>query len=58
MTAIAEDSGGRVITKAELLANASDVDGDTLTVTGVAIDSGKGSLIDNGNGKPSLEVMA
>ncbi|MGO4622958.1 cadherin-like domain-containing protein [Ensifer sp. 2TAB8] len=50
LTAIAEDSGGRLITKAELLVNANDVDGDTLTVAGLAIDSGKGSLIDHGNG--------
>ena len=31
LTAIAEDSGPRLITQAELLANASDVDGPALT---------------------------
>jgi hypothetical protein len=53
LTAIAEDSGARVITKAELLANAADVDTDlsALNVTGVAIVAGgKGGLVDNGNG--------
>ncbi len=36
LAAIAEDSGARVITQAELLANASDVDGPSLTATGLA----------------------
>ncbi len=47
---IAEDSGSRLITQAELLANASDADGDTLTATSLAITSGNGTLINNGNG--------
>ena len=47
---IAEDSGPRVITQAELLANAADVDGDTLTATGLTITGGRGSLADNGDG--------
>ncbi len=47
---IAEDSGARLITQAELLANAADVDGPSLTATGLAISSGTGSLIDNGDG--------
>ena len=47
---IAEDSGARLITQAELLANATDVDGPSLTATGLAISSGAGSLIDNGDG--------
>jgi VCBS repeat-containing protein len=38
----------RVITAAELLANASDVDGDTLSVTDLLASSG--TLSDNGNG--------
>ncbi|MBI3155174.1 MAG: cadherin-like domain-containing protein, partial [Burkholderiales bacterium] len=47
---IAEDSGARLITQAELLANAADVDGDALTATGLAIAAGNGSLTDNGDG--------
>jgi hypothetical protein len=50
LSAIAEDSGARLITQAELLANANDVDGDTLTATGLAISTGAGTLVDNGNG--------
>ncbi len=50
LTAIAEDSGARVITQAELLANASDVDGPSLTATGLAIASGSGTLVNNGDG--------
>ena len=37
LVAIAEDSGPRVITQAELLANATDVDGPGLTATGLTI---------------------
>jgi VCBS repeat-containing protein len=47
---IAEDSGARLITQAELLANASDIDGPGLTATGLSINSGSGTLVDNGNG--------
>ncbi len=47
---IAEDSGTRLITQAELLANAADVDGPALTATGLTISSGVGSLVDNGDG--------
>jgi hypothetical protein len=50
LTAIAEDSGARTITQAELLANAGDVEGDGLTATGLTISAGNGALIDNGNG--------
>ena len=50
LTAIAEDSGSRVITQAELLANAADVDGDALTAIDLAIASGNGTLTDNGDG--------
>ena len=50
LTAIAEDSGARTITQAELLANASDVEGDSLTATGLAISAGSGTLVDNGDG--------
>src|SRR5258706_9908164 len=47
---MAEDSGPRLITQAELMANAADVDGDPLTATGLTIASGAGTLVDNGNG--------
>ena len=50
LTAIAEDSGARIITQAELLANAADVDGDGLSATGLAISAGGGTLVDNGDG--------
>ena len=39
LAAIAEDSGARLITQAELLANASDVDGPSLTATSLAISA-------------------
>src|SRR6185503_2146230 len=47
---LAEDGGARLITQAQLIANASDVDGDPLTATALAIVSGGGTLVDNGNG--------
>lgn len=50
LAAIGEDSGVRIITQAELLANASDVESDALAVSDVAIASGNGSLVNNGNG--------
>src|SRR5262249_31298090 len=50
LLAIAEDSGPRLITQAELLANASDVDGPSLSAINLAISSGNGTLSDNGNG--------
>ena len=37
LAAIAEDSGARLITQAELLANATDVDGPSLTAINLAI---------------------
>src|SRR6185503_18009020 len=46
----AEDGGSRLITNAELIASASDIEGDALTATGLAIAGGSGSLVDNGNG--------
>ncbi|WP_071673443.1 cadherin-like domain-containing protein [Nioella nitratireducens] len=39
-----------MITSAELLANASDIDGDALSVTGLSIATGNGTLADNGDG--------
>ena len=50
LAAIAEDSGPRLITQAELLANASDVDGPALSAINLAISSGGGTLDNNGNG--------
>ena len=47
---LVEDGAPRLITQAEALANAADVDGDALTATGLAIVSGNGTLVDNGNG--------
>jgi len=48
---IAEDSGARIITQAELLANASDVDnGASLTAANLTIVSGNGVLVDNLDG--------
>ncbi|MEQ1488282.1 MAG: cadherin-like domain-containing protein, partial [Methylotenera sp.] len=49
---IAEDSGARLITQAELLANAADIDSPlaSLTATGLSISAGAGSLVDNLNG--------
>ena len=58
LTSIVEDSGARVITQAELLANASDIEGDLLTVTGLTTTSGNGSLVDNGNGTWSYTPAA
>ncbi|MEY4748029.1 MAG: hypothetical protein RIQ60_243 [Pseudomonadota bacterium] len=45
---VAEDSGARLITTAELLANASDVERNHLSVT--QLDVSSGTLVDNGNG--------
>jgi len=50
LTAIAEDSGARIITAAELLGNASDIENNTLSVSNVLISSGNGTLTDLHNG--------
>jgi len=47
---IIEDSGARIITQAELLTNASDIEGDALSATGLIIATGSGSLTNNGDG--------
>src|SRR6185503_15400790 len=47
---LAEDGGPRLITNAELIANASDLDADALTASGLTIVTGSGALVDNGNG--------
>ena len=44
---LAED-GNLLITQAEFLSNASDIEGDTLSVSGVTVDSG--TITDNGDG--------
>ena len=50
LSSIAEDSGARLITQAELLANASDIESDALTATGLTINTGNGAISDNGDG--------
>jgi VCBS repeat-containing protein len=47
---IAEDSGPRLITQAQLLVNASDLEGNPLTAMALAISAGAGTLVDNGDG--------
>jgi hypothetical protein len=47
---IFEDSIPQLITQAELLGGATDVDGDVLTATGLIKASGNGTLVDNLNG--------
>lgn len=47
--AIGEDTS-RLITLTELLAGASDADGDSLGVLNLALANGSGSLVDNGDG--------
>src|SRR4029077_4898554 len=58
LVAIAEDSGPRLITQAELLANATDVDGPSLTAVNLAISAGNGTLVDNLNGTWSYTPAA
>ncbi|CAN7528088.1 cadherin-like domain-containing protein [Bradyrhizobium sp. LjRoot220] len=50
LTAMAEDSGARLITQAQLLGNVTDIDGPSLTAVGFAIATGSGSLVNNNNG--------
>src|SRR5207247_1563010 len=50
LAAIAEDSGPRTITQAPLLANASDVEGNTLAANNLQISSGDAWLVDRGEG--------
>src|SRR5204863_9513849 len=50
LAAIAEDSGARIITQAQLLTNASDVENNTLTASNLQIAFGSGLLVNNGNG--------
>jgi VCBS repeat-containing protein len=50
LAAIAEDSGARLITQAELLAGVTDVDGPPATITALSVATGSGMLMSNGNG--------
>ncbi len=50
LAGIAEDSGPRTITQAELLSQAGDADADPLVATGLQISAGAGSLVDNADG--------
>ena len=51
LATIAENSGARIITQAELMANASDLDVNNETVaTNLTITTGNGMLDDNGDG--------
>ncbi|MDO9080283.1 MAG: cadherin-like domain-containing protein, partial [Desulfuromonadales bacterium] len=50
------EDGSRLISAAELLANASDRDGDSLTVLNLTVDSG--TLIDNNDGTWSYQPNA
>ena len=47
-----------MITEAQLLANANDIEGDALTVTGLTINTGNGALTDNGDGTWSYTPAA
>ena len=58
LNSIAEDSGVTTITQADLLAGASDVDGDPLSAVGLTITSGNGTLVDNGDGTWSYTPAA
>jgi Ca2+-binding RTX toxin-like protein len=50
LPSIPEGSGAHLITQAQLLVNALDADGPSLTAINLAIASGAGTLIDNHNG--------
>jgi type VI protein secretion system component Hcp len=49
LPAIQVNSGAHLITEAQLLANAHDVDGDTLHVTSLTVEQGFGTVVDNGD---------
>ena len=45
-----DEDGSLVITAADLLVGAEDPDGDPLTITALSVQSGSGTLTDNGDG--------
>ena len=49
LPSIVVNSGAHTITEAQLLANSSDADGDSLHAKNLQIESGLGLLVDNGN---------
>ena len=57
LNSIVEDSGVRVISQAELLGSASDVDSNNLTATGLTITAGNGSLVQNSDGSWSFTPL-
>jgi len=59
LSPLVEDSSARLITQADLLANANDVEGDALTATGLTLDPNRnGTLTDNGDGTWSYTPAA
>jgi hypothetical protein len=50
VTATTAEDTAITITQAELLANASDIDGDALVASNVQVTNGEGSVFDNGDG--------
>ena len=59
LSPIEEDSGVHQITQEDLLTNASDADGDTLTATGLTILQGRNAtLTDNGDGTWNYTTVA
>jgi Cadherin-like domain len=50
LSSIVVNSGADLITQAQLLANASDVDGPTLAAVNLQIAKGRGTLVDNHDG--------
>ena len=50
VTGLVNANGTLTVTTADLLATATDVDGDTLSVSGVSVAGGSGSVADNGDG--------
>jgi VCBS repeat-containing protein len=58
LTPIAQDSGARTITSAELLTGVSDIDGPSLLISSLTIASGSGTLVNNSNGTWSYTPAA
>ena len=49
-TAIVDEDNSLTLTQADLLANASDIDGDTLTASNVQLVGADAAVVDNGDG--------